>query len=104
MKQTLMEHIEAKIMNLLHDLNKPIPASQIAAKIQEKRQDTLQAVQRLVRNNTIKGVQDLTLFNLTGETMAYVLTVGALPPKVTPPIPIPPSAHAPPFQRGSARH
>ena len=102
MKQALLEHIEAKVINFLRDMKDPIHVSQIAVHIQERREDTLQAVQRLVKNGTLKGVQDLTFFNSTGETMAYILADTALLPTPTaPPIPIPPSPPTSPLQRGS---
>lgn len=92
MNQALLEHMEAKVINFLRDVKAPAHASRIAVHIQEKREDTLQAVQRLVKNRTLKGVQDLALFNSTGETTAYVLADAALlPMAVDPSIPIPPT-------------
>lgn len=101
MTQALLEHIEAKIINFLHDAKAPVHASQIAVHIQEKRQDTVHAIQKLVRNNTLKGVQDFAFFNTTGETMAYTLVAGAAEPApVDTSIPIPtPQPASPPSNR-----
>jgi hypothetical protein len=97
MKQALLEHIEAKIINFLRDMKEPIHVSQIAVHIQERREDTLQAVQRLVKNNTLKAVQDFTFFNTTGEIMAYTLADSALQPTpVAPSVPPPPLTPPPP--------
>jgi hypothetical protein len=85
MKAALREHIEAKIINCLRDLNAPGNASQIAVHIQETREDTLQAIQRLVKDRTIKGQQDFALFNSTGETVAYTLADPLLQPTLIPP-------------------
>jgi hypothetical protein len=90
MKTALLEHIEAKIINFLHDTRAPNHASQIAVRIQESREDTLQAIQRLVKNRTIKSVQDFTLLNSTGEILAYTLADTS-----SPPTPFPPSAPPP---------
>ena len=101
MKQALLEHIEAKVINFLRDAKAPVHASQIAVRIQERREDTLHALQRLVKNRTIKGVQDLAFFNSTGEIMAYILADTALQPTpVDPSIPIPPPQPASPSPRG----
>ena len=101
MKQALLEHIEAKVINFLHDVKGPVHASQIAVHIQEKREDTLHAIQRLVKNNTLKSVQDFTLFNSTGEIMAYTLADTA--PQPTPVAPsVPPPQLTPPPTRGPA--
>jgi len=90
MNESLLEHVEAKIINFLHDTKTPHHASRIAVRIREKREDTLQAIQKLVSNGTIRGVHDLALFGSTGETMAYVLVTVA--PESTPLMPsIPPS-------------
>ncbi len=97
MNESLREHIEAKIINFLHDTKTPRHASRIAVHIREKREDTLQAIQKLVGNRTIKGVQDLALFGSTGETVAYTLVnVAPGPIPVMPSIPPPrltPRAH-----------
>jgi len=85
MKAAVREHIEAKIINCLRDLNTPGTASQIAVQIQETREDTLSAIQRLVKDHTIKGQQDLTLFDSTGETVAYTLADPLLQPTLVPP-------------------
>ena len=85
MKTAPREHIEAKIINCLRDLNAPGTASQIAVQIQETREDTLSAIQRLVKDHTIKGQQDLTLFDSTGETVAYTLADPLLQPTLVPP-------------------
>lgn len=101
MNQALLEHIEAKVINFLRDSKAPVHVSQIAVHIQEKREDALQAVQRLVKNQTLKGVQNLACFNSTGETTAYVLADAALlPMAVDPSLPIPPPQPAPPSARG----
>jgi ribosomal protein S28E/S33 len=84
MKGAPREHIEAKIINCLRDLNAPGHASQIAVHIQETREDTLRAIQRLVRDKTIKGRQDFALFNTTGETVAYTLADLSLQPALIP--------------------
>lgn len=95
MNQSLLEHIEAKIINFLHDAKAPHHASQIAARIRERREDTLHAIQKLVNNKTVRGVQDLTLFGSTGETMAYTLAdTPAGPAPVMPSVP--PSRLSPP--------
>ena len=94
MNVSLLEHMEAKIINFLHDSKTPRHASQIAVHIHEKREDTLQVIQKLVKNRTIRGVQDFALFGSTGETMAYTLVNAA--PGATPVMPsIPPSSLTP---------
>lgn len=99
MNNALFEHIEAKIINLLHDAKGARHASQIAIQIRETREHTLQAIQKLVKNGTIKGVQDFTFLNSTGETMAYALADTALEPTpLTPSIP-PPQATPPTHRR-----
>jgi hypothetical protein len=101
MNDASFEHIEAKIINLLHDAKSPTHASRIAVDIRERREHTLQAIQRLVRNGAIKGVQDFTLLNSTGEIMAYVLANAVLGP--TPAMPsVPPPRHSPPAPRRPA--
>ena len=99
MKTALLEHIEAKIINFLRDTKAPNPASQIAVRIQETREDTLLAVQRLVKNRTIKGMQDFTFFNSTGETVAYTLADISPPPSTFPPS-VPPPRLTPPSPPG----
>ena len=99
MNNALFEHIEAKIVNFLHDTKAPRHASQIAVQIREKREHTLQAIQKLVRNGTIKGVQDFTLLNSTGEIMAYALTTVAPGPTPDMPAVPPPSPSAPAHRR-----
>lgn len=99
MKTIPFEHIEAKIINFLRDTKVPSHASQIATNILETRQDTLQAIQRLVRNRTIKGIQDFTLFSSTGETVAYTLAGVPAGPAPTAPA-IPPSGVTPQLRRG----
>jgi hypothetical protein len=79
MKAAPLEHIEAKIINLLHDTQAPNHASQIAVHIQETREDTLQAIQRLVKSSTIRSIQDFTFLNSTGETIAYTLANPSVP-------------------------
>jgi hypothetical protein len=100
MKTALLEHIEAKIINFLLDTKAPSHASQMALHIQETVEDTLHAIQKLVKSNTIKGIQDLTLFTSTGETIAYTL---ANPSPMPPPsVPfVPPSKLTPLSRRGS---
>jgi predicted transcriptional regulator len=83
MKTAPREHIEAKVINYLHDSKAPGHASEIAVHIQETRENTIQVIQRLVKDGTIIGKQDLTLFNVTGETTAYTLAA-MLPPTVIP--------------------
>lgn len=91
MNRALQEHIEAKIINFLRDTKIPIHASQIAARIQERREDTNHAIQRLVKNQTVHPVQDLAYFKSTGETMAYALAdIDLKQPPIDPSIPIPP--------------
>ena len=98
MNNALFEHIEAKIINFLHDAKVPVHASRIAVQIREKREHTLQAIQKLVSNGTISGVQNLTLLNSTGEIMAYTLT--HLAPGPTPTMPsVPPSPPTSPAHR-----
>jgi len=95
MNQSLLEHIEAKIINFLHDTKTPHHASRIAVHIREKREDTLRAIQKLVKNQTLKGVQDFALFGSTGETMAYTLV--DTPAGSAPVLPsVPPSRLTPP--------
>jgi hypothetical protein len=97
MKKALLEHIEAKVINFLHDVKEPAQASQIAVHIQERREDTHHAIQRLVKNNTLKSVQDFTYFNTTGEIMAYTLADTAPPPApVASSVPPPPLTPSPP--------
>jgi|SRR5208282_12428 ribosomal protein S28E/S33 len=100
MKAAPREHIEAKIINCLRDLKAPGNASQIAVHIQETREDTLRVIQRLVKDRTIKGNQDLALFNTTGETVAYTLADPLLQPTLIPPA-VPPSQlrRGPTFRR-----
>ena len=87
MKAAPLEHIEAKVINFLRDEKAPNPASQIAIHIQETREDTLLAIQKLVKKITIKGTQDLSFFNSTGETVAYSLAGQTLmPTPVVPPV------------------
>ena len=100
MNSASLEHIEAKVINFLHDTKVPHHASRIATQIREKREDTLQVIQRLVKNRTIKGVQDFALLNSTGEITAYVLDDAAVPPapalpSAPPPPPAPPAHHRP---------
>ena len=100
MNVSLLEHIEAKIINFLHDAKTPHHASRIAVRIRKKREDTLQAIQKLVENRTIMGVQDFALFGSTGETMAYTLVNVA--PGPTPVMSaVPPSRLTPPAHRRS---
>ena len=96
MNNASFEHIEAKIINFLHDAKVPQHASQIAVQIHEKRELTLHAIQKLVKSSAIRGVQDFTLLNSTGEIMAYALANAALGPapsvpSVPPPQPTPPA-------------
>jgi hypothetical protein len=100
MKAAPLEHIEAKIINFLRDENAPCPISQIAVHIQETRENTLLAIQKLVKNRTVKTVQDLSLFNSTGETVAYDLADPSLLPAATMPF-IPPSRLTHSHRRGS---
>ena len=100
MNESLLEHIEAKIVNFLHDAKTPHHASRIAVHIREKREDTLYAIQKLVTNGTIKGVQDLALFGSTGETMAYTLA-NATPGSTSVLPAVPPSRLTPPAPRRS---
>jgi hypothetical protein len=99
MNNALFEHIEAKIVNFLHDAKVPTHASRIAVQIREKREHTLQAIQKLVSNGTIRGVQDLTLLNSTGEIMAYTLTNLSLEPTPTLPSIPPPQPTLPAHRR-----
>ena len=80
-------------------MNAPGHASEIAVHIQETRQDTLQAIQPLVKDGTIKGKQDFALFNSTGETVAYTLADPLLQPTLIPPS-APPSQSTPQIRRG----
>ncbi|MGA2685026.1 MAG: hypothetical protein ABSF51_08240 [Verrucomicrobiota bacterium] len=100
MKTALREHIEAKIINWLHDTKAPNRASEIALHIHETREDTLQAIQRLVRSSTIKSIQDFTFFNSTGETVAYTLADTSPPPPSTFPPSVPPPWLTPPSPPG----
>ena len=103
MNNALFEHIEAKIINFLHDAKAPRHASEIAVQIREKREHTLQAIQKLVKNGMIKGVQDFTLLNSTGEIMAYALAHSVLGPAPTMPSVPPPPPTAPAHRRRVAR-
>jgi len=100
MKVALLEHTEAKIINFLRDAKAPNHASQIALHIHETREETLQAIQRLVKSSTLKGIQDFAFLNSTGETIAYILANPSPPPasfsdsvpshhagRLTPPVP-----------------
>jgi hypothetical protein len=92
MNNASFEHIEAKIINFLHDAKIPRHASQIAIQIRETREHTLQAIQKLVKNGAIKGVQDFTFLKATGEIMAYVLANTVMgPTPLMPSIPPPPA-------------
>ncbi len=100
MKAAPREHIEAKIINCLRDLKAPGTASQIAVHIQETRDDTLRAIHRLVKDRTIKGKQDFTLFNSTGEVVAYTLADPLLQPALIPgSVPPAPSRRGPTLRR-----
>ncbi len=100
MKAILREHIEAKIINWLRDLNAPDTASQIAVHIQETGEDTLRAIQRLVKDGTIKGKQDFTRFDSTGEIVAYTLADPLLQPALIPgSVPPAPSRRSPTLRR-----
>jgi capsular polysaccharide biosynthesis protein len=99
MNNASFEHIEAKIINVLHDAKAPRHASEIAVQIREKREHTLQAIQKLVKNGTIKGVQDFTLLHSTGEIMAYALINLVLGPAPTLPSVPPPPPSAPAHRR-----
>jgi hypothetical protein len=85
MKVALLEHTEAKIINFLRDAKAPNHASQIALHIHETREETLQAIQRLVKSSTVKGIQDFAFLNSTGETIAYILPNTSPPPASFPP-------------------
>jgi hypothetical protein len=98
MKAAPREHIEAKIINLLHDAKAPSHASQIAIQIQETREATLQAIQRLVKSSTIRSLQDFTFLKSTGETVAYALADRS-PTTVSFPPSVPPSRMTPPAPR-----
>lgn len=99
MKTAPSEHIKAKIINCLRDMKAPGHASEIAVHIQETREDTLQAIQQLVKDRTIKGKQDFTLFNSTGETVAYILADPLLQPTLIPGS-VPPPQSTPQMRRG----
>jgi len=102
MKTALLEHIEAKIINFLFDTKAPNHASQIALHIYETREDTLQAIQKLVKSSTIKGIQDFTFFTSTGETMAYILANTSQVPTPFAPS-VPPSPLTSHGRRGAIR-
>ena len=103
MNNALFEHIEAKIINLLHDAEAPRHASRIAVQIRETREHTLHAIQKLIKNGAIRGVQDFSLLHSTGEIMAYALANTALGPTATvPPVP-PPQPTASAHRRRVAR-
>jgi len=90
MKAASLEHIEAKIINFLRDAKAPHPASQIALFIQETREDTLLAIQKLMKNRTLRSIQDFSLFTATGETVAYALAATEpVPPPIAPTVPPP---------------
>lgn len=99
MNDALFEHIEAKIINFLHDAEAPRHASQIAIQIGETREHTLHAIQKLIKNGAIRGVQDFALLNSTGEIMAYALANTVLRPTPTIPSVPPPSPTAPTHRR-----
>jgi hypothetical protein len=96
MKVALLEHIEAKIINFLRDVNAPCPASQITGQIQETREDTLLAIEKLVKSRTLKTIQDFSLFDSTGETVAYALADPSLLPSSS-------TAFVPPSRETSTR-
>ena len=73
MSQKPFEEIESKIFDFLSKVRVPNPPSQIAAHIHETREDTLQAIERLIKKGTIKPVEDFTFLKLTGETTSYAL-------------------------------
>ncbi len=101
MNKASFEHIEAKIINFLHDAKAPQHASQIAIKIRETREHTLHAIQKLIKNGAIRGVQNFALLNSTGEIVAYAQANSALGP--TPTVPsVPPSQPAVPAHRRRA--
>lgn len=99
MNTASFEHIEAKIVNFLHDTKAPRHASQIAVQIRETREHTLQAIQKLIKNGAIRGVQDFTLLHSTGEIMAYTLANTTLEPTPTLPSVPPPPPGAPAHRR-----
>ncbi len=96
MKTAPREHIEAKIINCLRDSKAPGTASQIAVHIQETREDTIRVIKRILKDHTINGQQDFTLFNSTGETVAYTLADPLLQPALIPgAVPPPQLRHGP---------
>jgi hypothetical protein len=99
MNNASFEHIEAKIINFLHDTKVPRHASQIAIQIRETREHTLHAIQKLIKNGAIRGVQDFALLNSTGEIMAYALANSALRPTPTMPSVPPPQPATPTHRR-----
>lgn len=99
MNNASFEHIEAKIINFLHDAKVPRHASQIAIQIRETREHTLHAIQKLIKNGAIRGVQDFALLNSTGEIMAYALANSAQRPTPTMPSVPPPRPAAPAHRR-----
>ena len=103
MNRALQEHIEAKVINFLRDSRTPVHASQIAIRIQERREDTNQAIQRLVKNRTVHPVRDHAYFKSTGETMAYAFAGADLKyPSIDTSIPIPPPSQT--HRSGMGRH
>ena len=94
MKAASLEHVEAKIINFLRDVEAPSPASQIAIHVQETREDTLLAIQKLVKSQTIKAIQDFAFFDATGEIVAYALADPSLVPMPSVPF-VPPSRLTP---------
>jgi len=76
MSQEPFEDIETKILHFLRDKNAPNAASQIAIHLEENRDDTLDAINRLVKKGLVKSVPDLTFLNSTEEKVAFTLTDG----------------------------
>jgi DNA-binding MarR family transcriptional regulator len=73
MSQEPFEDIETKVLDFLRKAGAPNVASQIAIYIHENREDTLQAIERLVKKGLIKHESDFTFLNSTRETIAFSL-------------------------------
>ena len=67
------EEIQSKITEFLRRAGAPNVASQIAVHIHERREDTIEVIERMTRKQVLFIEQDLTFMNSTGETKAYGL-------------------------------
>ena len=73
MNEAPFEEIELKIIQYLRKVKAPNVPSLIATEIRETREDTLQAIERLVKKGILHSERDFTFFNNTGETKAFFI-------------------------------